>query len=138
METAYPKLSSYRSTRRHVPEGLNLQYHDCENVKLRNQDVPATLKFLTAVLLNNQSAVSSRSQRRKSYSWTSCPLKMGPIGCLETSVQNYHSTLRNTPEERRSHLNRGGSLKSRQNLCACSLRVPKYVIVLKEKSYSKE
>jgi hypothetical protein len=25
------------------------------------------------------------------------------IGCLETSVKDYHSTLRNTPEERRSH-----------------------------------
>ena len=25
-------------------------------------------------------------------SWTSWPLKMGPIDCLETSVQNYHSS----------------------------------------------
>ena len=43
----------------------------------------------------------------------SSDLKMGPIGCPETSVQNYHPTLRNTPEERRSHLHDGGSLKSR-------------------------
>ena len=28
---------------------------------------------------------------------------MGPIGCPETSVKYYHSTLRNIPEERRSH-----------------------------------
>ena len=34
---------------------------------------------------------------------------MGPIGCIETSVSNYHHTLRNIPEE---HLLRGGSLKS--------------------------
>jgi hypothetical protein len=27
---------------------------------------------------------------------------MGPIGSPETSVQNYHSTLRNIPEERRA------------------------------------
>jgi hypothetical protein len=27
---------------------------------------------------------------------------MGPIGCPETSVQNYRSALRNMPEERRS------------------------------------
>ena len=27
---------------------------------------------------------------------------MGPIGCPETSVTNYHHTLRNIPEERRS------------------------------------
>jgi len=42
------------------------------------------------------------------YSW---PLKKGPIGCPETSVRNYHHSLRNSPEERRSHLLRGGSLK---------------------------
>jgi hypothetical protein len=38
---------------------------------------------------------------------------MGPIGGPETSVQNYRSTLRNIPEERRYHLHRGGNLKSR-------------------------
>jgi hypothetical protein len=42
----------------------------------------------------------------------SWPLKMGPIGCPETSVQNYHSTLSNIPEERRSHEHRGESLRS--------------------------
>ena len=40
-------------------------------------------------------------------------MKMGPIGCPETSVKYYHSTLRNIPEERISHQHRGGSLKSR-------------------------
>jgi hypothetical protein len=45
----------------------------------------------------------------KSLSW---PLKMGPIGRPETSVRIYHYTLRNNPEERRSHLHRSGSLKS--------------------------
>jgi hypothetical protein len=33
--------------------------------------------------------------------WSSCPMKMGPIGFPETSVQNYHSTRRNAPEESR-------------------------------------
>jgi len=37
---------------------------------------------------------------------------MGPIGFPETSVRNYHSTLREIPKELRSHLYRGGSLKS--------------------------
>ena len=46
-------------------------------------------------------------------SWTAWPLKMGSICCPETSVTNYQSTLRNIPEERSSHLRRGGSLKSR-------------------------
>jgi len=41
------------------------------------------------------------------------PLTMGPISCPETSVTNYHSGLRNRPEEFRSLLLRGGSLKSR-------------------------
>jgi hypothetical protein len=36
--------------------------------------------------------------------------KTGSTDCPETSVQNYHSTLRNIPEERRSYLHRGVSL----------------------------
>ena len=38
---------------------------------------------------------------------------MGPIDRPETSVGNYHYPLRNNPEERSSHLLRGGSVKSR-------------------------
>ena len=40
------------------------------------------------------------------------PLKMAPIRCPETSVTNYQSTLHNIPEEWRSYLQSGGSLKS--------------------------
>jgi len=36
---------------------------------------------------------------------------MGLRGYSETSVTNYQSTLRNIPQERRSHLHRAGSLK---------------------------
>ena len=39
-------------------------------------------------------------------------MKMGPIRCHETSVNNYYTTPSNIPEERRSHQHRGGSLKS--------------------------
>ena len=35
-------------------------------------------------------------------SWAACPLKMGPIGCSETSVYNYQSTLRHISEERKA------------------------------------
>jgi len=35
-------------------------------------------------------------------SWFSWPLKTGPIGCSETSASNYHCTLCNISEERRS------------------------------------
>jgi len=40
---------------------------------------------------------------------------MGPIGCPEMSLRNYNYSLRNNPEERRSQLLRGGSLKSRRD-----------------------
>jgi hypothetical protein len=39
--------------------------------------------------------------------------KMGPIRCPETSVNNYHTTPRNAPEECRCHQHRDGSLKSK-------------------------
>jgi len=39
---------------------------------------------------------------------------MGSIGCPETSVTNYQSTLRNISEGRRPNVNRGGNLKSRK------------------------
>ena len=44
-------------------------------------------------------------------SWTTWPLKMGPKGCSEMLVQNYHSTLRTIPEEHVSHLHHIRSLK---------------------------
>jgi hypothetical protein len=53
----------------------------------------------------NKLLVSSSSVKN------SLPLSMGPIGCPETSVKNYQYTLLYIPEERRSHLLRGGSLK---------------------------
>ena len=37
---------------------------------------------------------------RHHSSWTAWPLKMGPLGSPETSVRNYHSTLRKIPKER--------------------------------------
>jgi hypothetical protein len=47
------------------------------------------------------------------FTWTALPLKMGPICCAETWVTTHQSTQRNAPEERRSHLHRGASLKPR-------------------------
>jgi hypothetical protein len=47
------------------------------------------------------------------------PLKMGPICCPETSTGNYHSTRRKITEERRAHLHRDASLKSRKNNWIC-------------------
>jgi len=47
-----------------------------------------------------------------SSSWILDNWKMGPTGCPETSVRNYHYSLCNSTEERSSHLLRGKSLKS--------------------------
>ena len=57
------------------------------------------------IFRNNPSVPSSRIK----MSWS---FKMGPLDSLETSVRNYHYTLRNSPEEGGSRLLRSGSLKS--------------------------
>jgi hypothetical protein len=62
---------------------------------------------------DNLSVPSSRVKKPSSSSWTSWLLRMVPIYCPETSVENNHSTARNVPVGRRSHLHRGGCLKSR-------------------------
>ena len=42
-------------------------------------------------------------------------LKTETVGCPETSVRNYHFTLRKTPVDRKLHCNRSGSLKPCKN-----------------------
>jgi hypothetical protein len=49
--------------------------------------------------------MSVTSSRVQKYSWTPWPLKTGTIVCPETSVRNYHTALRNIPDERRSVMN---------------------------------
>jgi hypothetical protein len=49
-----------------------------------------------------------------SYS-SSWPVKMGPICCPETSVNNYRTTPHNIPEGRRSHQHRSEHLKSKNS-----------------------
>jgi hypothetical protein len=44
------------------------------------------------------------------------PVKMGPTGCPETSVNNYHTTPCNYPKDHRLHQHRGGILKSRLHI----------------------
>ena len=46
--------------------------------------------------------ISNNQERQEGICicWTAWPLKMGPIGCPETSVINNHSSLRNILEER--------------------------------------
>jgi hypothetical protein len=50
---------------------------------------------------------------RDNLSVQSSRVKQVPLGCTKTSVKIYQPDVHNTPEERISPLNRGGSLKSR-------------------------
>jgi hypothetical protein len=64
-----------------------------------------TVVFLPTIR-NNLFVPSSRiKQSRK-------PLKIGPRGCPEASVRNYHSTLGKIPKEGRFYFHPDGSLRS--------------------------
>jgi hypothetical protein len=57
---------------------------------------------------------------------------MGPTDCPETSVQNYHSALRNISEERRSQLHRGANNNSGTDLAnavTLQARVPEVSVL---------
>jgi hypothetical protein len=54
------------------------------------------------------------------------PKKMSVEYAKEASVQDYHSTLRNTPEGRRSCQQRGGRLKSWQVIWAARHTLPQW------------
>lgn len=85
------------------------------NIELRSSHVAeicALLAYYAAhsgnyvpTLWDNLLVPSSRLKN----SW---PLKMGPIGCLEMVVMNYHYTLCNNQEEYGPHLRHDRSLKS--------------------------
>ena len=59
-------------------------------------------------------AYRSYLQVSKDPRTTARPLKMGPVCCPETSLNNYQHTLRNNPEDRGPHLHRVRSLKSHE------------------------
>lgn len=54
-------------------------------------------------VLGHSVACSDKSLQtfREIHFFISWPLKMGRIGCPETSAVNYHCTLRNIPKQRR-------------------------------------
>jgi len=49
----------------------------------------------------HHSVYKLRTECYRPSSWAALLLKMGPIGCHETLLRNYHSTLRKIPKERR-------------------------------------
>jgi hypothetical protein len=79
----------------------NDRSEDCGNISRRNVGTDYDI-------------VSMLIRKTTFYFWGPWPLKMGPKDCPETSVTNYYYTLRNSSEERSSHLYvlRSGSLKS--------------------------
>jgi hypothetical protein len=109
---AAPKLDT------HPSEPINYKINSPDFIT-RNRKICTHLGYYAAASDNplqtfrdNVSVPSSRikNRRRKITYWH---LKMGLIRCPEKSVKDYHSTLCNIAEERRSHQHRGGSLKSR-------------------------
>jgi hypothetical protein len=71
-----------------------------------------TQRMLVVVYRSTRTSYRSHIQQSNSprSAWA---LMMGPTSCPETSLTYYHSNSRNNPERRRSHLQRGASLKSR-------------------------
>jgi len=81
-----------------------------EGPTLMVQTVCFTLENWT-VKLSWPSVRSYDSTLRKSLKVSVCPLKIRPIGCPETSVISYRSTLRKIPKERRSRAKFGLAVK---------------------------
>jgi hypothetical protein len=66
-----------------------------ENCAILRYYAASSVNFLPMFL----NKLSVQESKRILDSWT---LRMGPIGCLETSVRNYHYSLRNNPKEHSS------------------------------------
>ena len=67
-----------------------------------------SFNFFLSTSRDNLSVPTSGAKKKKLT-----PLKMGPIGCPELSVKNYHYTLLNFSAQRASHPLCGKSLKLR-------------------------
>jgi len=72
---------------------------------------------------NSLSFPPSKVQQTKQMSWTALHLKFGPIGYHETSLNGCQTTLRNIPEERKSHWYHVGTHKITHNLFLVFLRI---------------
>jgi hypothetical protein len=92
----------------------NRKFCNCVRLKPRSS-LFCDVKQRISVVGNRRSGTTCRppssrtAQSKKNYSWRR------EMGCPETSVTNHQTTLRNIPEERRSHSHYVGNLKSRKN-----------------------
>ena len=77
-------------------------------------------------LQESRSPRSSCLDLKEVSSWISFPLKMGPIGCSETSVRNCHHKLRKSPEESGHQVVFGCVLLTESNMM--HFLVPKFLL----------
>jgi len=87
-----------------------------------SKDISSFTSHYCKVIQHNRKINEMRY--RTALFWVIRPPKRGPISCPETSVRNYHYSLRNNPKERSSHLRSGGSLKSRKVRCYYTVCIP--------------
>jgi len=64
---------------------------------LRSSGMLGTVQWQFGTKFRNNLSVPSSGAKKSNY--TARPLKMVPIVFTETSVRNYHSTVRNIPQE---------------------------------------
>jgi len=87
-----------------------------EECRFFNTILNSVIPDETCILLDSTQRKIVVSYRRFGTTYRSrlqgSRIQTGPICCPETSVRYYHSSLRNNPEERSSHLLSGTSLKS--------------------------
>ena len=98
------------------PPSYSVRPSVCTHVRTRTQskdEISVLLRCYTAYIGNYLSTF--RYNLSVSSSWAALLSNMGPIGCPETSVRNYHYPLRNNPEDHSAKLLRGGSPSSRSS-----------------------
>jgi len=90
-----------------------LPYHSSPPIEFFPTQIELSIRE-NCCLLGYSAATSGKFLHtfRENLSVSPSRSKMGPISCPTTSVRNYQYWLRNSLEERSSHLLRGGSLKS--------------------------
>jgi hypothetical protein len=116
-----------------MPLCFYTRYYDCvtsgfcpavqENRTLQGNYAACSGNSLPPFLLQTYRS-HIQGSRIQEHSW---PLKMGPIGCPETSVRNCHYTLRNMPEECSSPILIGLGIKGANSEIKLPARISGFV-----------